>query len=799
MNILGRPFQKFVTDQINTRQDSLKKGIGNSADDLLYQQSKTPWLRMASSVDIDTDIVTNPILESFIGLGFSKADIAGKALSKNFMLQGGAITTTTDSFTANSGINFETNFDGAYGWGGTTERGAIPMPGLTGASVKYINNGALTKTEVTGKCFSRNQLALIDALYMRPGYTVLLEFGWSNYLDNNGNLQEFDGFNTKPLRYLFDAPKDQYKLLTKIKEETQERFGNYEGVYGKISNFNWKFNPDGSYDWSVTLVGVGEIIESLKINTINLGKVDGEEEEQATEEGELPVIAQASRSSMNAWLYAVYQGNGFWEDPDHEFRDRALSNFCFIDDDGNTSISTLKMKNAEFHCDIKEVDDDKWNTGPQIYVTFGYLMAWIQKNILLKNEDIPCCAFDMDFKNLENDKNFFRFPQGNFSSQPLECIVPFQQPAITKAGVTKAANVDFTTMKSFYSTIATKYFGYGVSIAFPEPDDVFKVVNKTLTKSFRKDSQNARLSMILLNINNIAKILEECPEDEDNAKSLNDFLKKIMQSINKSTGGINDFVVELSDDQSKIVFRNRTPQSFDSDPPELAGKLCKFNTFGPGSMIKNLAIDGNIPSNFSSMVTIGSQANGNSAAGDATSFSNYNTGLIDRVMPVKDTRGGSAKKGDSKGKKETANIVKVAKMINTMTTAGGFWDRLSGGAGGVWEDIMDDLEWLSEDIATFNSNHTQYIQNLQGYLAQPKESGGAGLSSVAFFLPFNFNMDIEGISGIRLFERFKIDDKVLPLSYDNDNVNILVKTVDHDINLSGWTTKIGTISAPAKK
>ena len=167
--------------------------------------------------------------------------------------------------------------------------------------------------------------------------------------------------------------------------------------------------------------------------------------------------------------------------------------------------------------------------------------------------------------------------------------------------------------------------------------------------------------MILLNINNIAKILEECPEDEDNAKSLNDFLKKIMQSINKSTGGINDFVVELSDDQSKIVFRNRTPQSFDSDPPELAGKLCKFNTFGPGSMIKNLAIDGNIPSNFSSMVTIGSQANGNSAAGDATSFSNYNTGLIDRVMPVKDTRGGSAKKGDSKRKKRNCKYSKSSK------------------------------------------------------------------------------------------------------------------------------------------
>ncbi len=802
MNILGRPFKEFVTDQINIRQDSLKKGIGNNADSLLYQQTKTPWLRMASSVDIQTSSdIENPILKSLVNLGFSESDVNGIALAKNFILQGGAIKKTDESFKPNQGINFGTNFDGAYGWGGTTERGAVPMPGLTGASVKYINNGALTKTEVNIKCFSRNQLAIIDALYMRPGYTVLLEFGWSVYLDNNGDLQTFDNFNSPALRYLFNNPKDQYKIISKINEEVETRDGNYQGIFGKISNFNWKFNPDGSYDCTVTLIGMGELIESLKINTINLGKVDGEEEEEKSseEEGELPIIAQATRTGLNAWLYGIYQSNGFWEDPDHEFRDAKIKDFCFIDDNGNTSISTLNIKNGEFHCDIREVDDDKWNTGPQIYVTFGYLMAWIQKNILIKNKDIPCCAFDMDFRNLQGDKNFFRYPQGNFSSQPLEVITPFQQPAITSAGISSAVEVDTSSLGSLLKGAATKYLGYGVSTKFPKPADMFQVVNKRLLKYFRRDSQNGRLSQILLNINNIAKILEECPEDEDNAKSLYDFLKGIVRSINKSTGGINEIVVELSDDQSKIVFRNKTPQSFDNDPIELAGKLCTINTFGKGTTVRELNIDGSIPSNFSTMVTIGAQANGNQTAGDATSFSNYNTGLIDRVMPVKTNEGSEDSENDSKQKKSEANIVKIAKMINTMTTAGGFWDAISGGAGGVWEDVMDDLEWLNEDLATFNSNHTQYIQALQGHLSQPKEKGGAGLGSVAFFLPFNFSLNLDGIAGIRLFEKFKVDDKVLPLSYENDNVDILVKTVDHTIDLKSWTTNIGTISAPSKK
>ena len=112
------------------------------------------------------------------------------------------------------------------------------MPGITNATVKYINNGALSKSEITIKCYSKEQFALIDALYMRPGYTLLLEFGWSVYLDNNGNLTQYDGFSSPALRSLFKASGiNQYDIMGEISKERVAKFGNYEGVFGKVSNF----------------------------------------------------------------------------------------------------------------------------------------------------------------------------------------------------------------------------------------------------------------------------------------------------------------------------------------------------------------------------------------------------------------------------------------------------------------------------------------------------------------------------------------------------------------------------------
>ena len=69
-NIEGGPFESYVKKQIETRQKALGQGINEgfkgkipiSADNLKYYTTKTPWLRLASSVDLTGDEGDNSVL-----------------------------------------------------------------------------------------------------------------------------------------------------------------------------------------------------------------------------------------------------------------------------------------------------------------------------------------------------------------------------------------------------------------------------------------------------------------------------------------------------------------------------------------------------------------------------------------------------------------------------------------------------------------------------------------------------------------------------------------------------------------
>ena len=146
---------------------------------------------------------------------YSSLENYGKCdkLAKNFILQGGSSFASLTSDGAIGvkgpnyfGLNYPNNlFKGAYGWGGTAEKGFVPQPGITAANTTYYNNGALSKTTINIRCYSRLQLNLIDILYLRPGYTVLFEFGHSVYLgSDSGKLLEADAQSTPALKYLFN-------------------------------------------------------------------------------------------------------------------------------------------------------------------------------------------------------------------------------------------------------------------------------------------------------------------------------------------------------------------------------------------------------------------------------------------------------------------------------------------------------------------------------------------------------------------------------------------------------------------
>ena len=61
------------------------------------------------------------------------------------------------------------------------------MPGIEKASIRTKSAyGSLREAKVEFTWYNQKQLEALEMLYMWPGVPVLVEWGWTNYIDNNG-------------------------------------------------------------------------------------------------------------------------------------------------------------------------------------------------------------------------------------------------------------------------------------------------------------------------------------------------------------------------------------------------------------------------------------------------------------------------------------------------------------------------------------------------------------------------------------------------------------------------------------
>jgi hypothetical protein len=225
-NLTGEFFKDYVAEQIDVRQRKLGAEIRNTRA-ILQQNAKSAWIKLTSGIEVlDTD-----------KFGFPQ-DIA-----KRYALFGG---TSKDGKTL-GGLNAYTEF--GY------EQGYRPAPGITSFETKNRNRGSVRESTIQIKAYNRAQFELIDILYLRLGYSVLIEFGNSLYYDNAGNFQEFTDADTLTSAFLGTTYEGkQALLLADIEKKRAKTGGNYDAIFGRISNFNWSFTTEGTYDISVTIM-----------------------------------------------------------------------------------------------------------------------------------------------------------------------------------------------------------------------------------------------------------------------------------------------------------------------------------------------------------------------------------------------------------------------------------------------------------------------------------------------------------------------------------------------------------------
>jgi hypothetical protein len=256
MSIFRNTFSDTIKTQLSKRQDAM---VDRTMNNISYLTTRNAWVRMSSSVNVK----------------------GSNSLARSYILQGGTLNTLSisGSLFSSQKQGLGTGFQNAYATqdqGGTKHSlGIRPMPGITNIEVKSKSAyGSLREVIVNFQCWSENQLEDLELLYMRPGYTVLLEWGWLPYLDNTGAL--INQIKDPYYDIINKGATDRTTIFTDLYKRSKDSDGNYEALFGYVKNYQWSARQDGGYDCQTTVISTGEIIESLKINyirkdTANLG------------------------------------------------------------------------------------------------------------------------------------------------------------------------------------------------------------------------------------------------------------------------------------------------------------------------------------------------------------------------------------------------------------------------------------------------------------------------------------------------------------------------------------------------
>ena len=63
------------------------------------------------------------------------------------------------------------------------------------------------------------------------------------------------------------------------------------------------------------------------------------------------------------------------------------------------------------------------------------------------------------------------------------------------------------------------------------------------------------------------------------------------------------------------------------------------------------------------------------------------------------------------------------------------------------------------------------------------------------FIPVSFDINLQGISGIKIYNKLNINQRFLPAQYP-EALKFLITKVDHTISDNNWSTNLGTLSIP---
>ncbi len=895
-NIIGEEFKPYVANQINLRQEIHGKK-NRTPKDLLYLNSRTSWVKLASGVEVEQSR-----LDLIPGISNNSLYL-GQGLAKNFILFNGTQEFNKSPKSGIVGNSSNPAYGMLYNEGDTKNFGIVPMPGIESVDIKSLEKGSIKRASVKIKAYNRTQFDIIDVLYLRLGYTLLLEWGDSHYLDNNNISNPVTTFqNTLLSNRWFDSTSNnttsgvstnQFEMLKIIENEREKHSGCYDALFGRIVNFKWTFENDGSYNVTLDIISLGDVIESLKMNIPAMLPPTDEElakkEEIITTYQPRPLnnILEQMVNSLRAATDPYYEGY----DQEGFFEGTAISAFEQVTSEAvmgpitsriidatvplenryryKQLFSQERLKNGK-EITIKTQGSNSSLNGNFAGITIPHELIFMQTNFQSyyskgdledqnsiayhkfnkKNDVFPIDFLQMNFQPSEY-QYYIRF--GAFLKLLQDKIFPHynlkNDEPIIKIDCRVHDNLmyyvpNMISIDPRVCIIQSKGFlksDERGSIQDKKRLDIYPEI-EPFKKTTGGDSSYGHVMNIYINLFHITEMFKKVDKNGDLV--LGDFLRDLCGDINKSLGGVNNLEPKVDPSTNTYTIYDRTNLP---EKDKLTGNTnYEFEIFGynlkktpnTSNFIHNAGITTEITNDYAIMTTIGATANSSVVGEDATSFSKCNIGIIDRFKKTLST--GDDKIDESQLRKlQNARKVKdnyyklisqgknpdenefaflgLSRQYGTESSLGNFLAKnqfisrysetlnvdkdgqpVKGGMvepEGVQRPYFIDNELISSNLSIIPNFYkeifkTAYNSELEKNKKNPKSSSQGG------FMPFNLNLEIDGISGIKIYSKLQISNRFLPTNYP-ESLEFITTDVTHTLSNNKWITKINTIGMPS--
>ena len=284
------------------------------------------------------------------------------------------------------------------------------------------------------------------------------------------------------------------------------------------------------------------------------------------------------------------------------------------------------------------------------------------------------------------------------------------------------------------------------------------------------------INYVYLNINFLSQLITKGSDNKDNKVTIRKFLQDVCDGVNKALGSINDLQVISNVDGTveKLTIIDYQQKRI-KNLVKLERPYTELKAQGLGSMLTKIQAQSSITPDLASMIAIGAQAHGQVVGPEAASFSKLSEGFIDRIYPEKNIgdsldiiRQEKAKEAIEKRYKN--GIESYIELIKNQQPKDGLYDPI----------ILE---------STDKSNKENIAVEL--YKACLEKFTQTRQTSTAF-IPIKLNLSLYGLSGIKIYQNFKLSNDILPLSYKGNFV-FTTLGVSHTVDSSKWETTISAL------